>query len=299
MRELIKRYRPLDYAFSLYHIIIIMLLLIFGFGKVHNIWFYLGRNLVFLLSANLLVRFFTPERKNIFLKFLRNFYPLLFFAANYKELGEFAFMIVPELQDHLIVNFELMIFGTHPTWWLEEHLNYRWLAEFLNFGYMSYYAMLPVLALILFYWKKDRYAFGHLIFTVAACYYIHFLCFVLFPVDGPWRYAPILSHFSDPVNGYILVPIQNKIMAAGAMVHSGCFPSSHIAVALVVTLNAWRFFKKLLLPYLTILFLMSLATFYLRYHYISDTVAGLLFGALLYRVFGKVYEKWMKKRNSQ
>ncbi len=297
LKKLFSRYKPQDYAFNGFMLIIMILLLVFAPGKVANWNVYIIKDLIFIIFVNFLIYFFSDDKSNKIGKFFRDFYPLLLFSTNYKDMGDFAFMIVPTLQDPIITNFELKIFGVHPTWWIEEHLFFKPLIEFLTLGYTAYYLILPLLAFLLYFKKKDIYGFNNLIFTVAISFYIHYLVFILLPIDGPWRYGPILDHFTKPVEGYLILEIQKKIMDFGVMKHSGCFPSSHVAIATIVLLNARRFYKGLFPIYFIIVVLLSFATFFLRYHYLTDTVVGLLVGILCFLLFSRIFKLWWTKKN--
>ena len=297
MKNLFKKYKTFDWAFNIYLLIVIILILIFAPGKVENYQNFVIKDIVFLIIANIIIYFTKEKGKGLIfeiLKFIRYWYPIFLFGINYNDMGHLAFIITPNLQDPIITNLELKIFGTHPTWWIEKHLFYRPLLEILTLGYMSYYFILPILGLLLYFKKKNLFEYEHLVFTVAVTFYFHYIFFIIFPVDGPWRYKPILDHFTLDTQGYFLLPIQKHIMKL-AMAHSGCFPSSHVAVSTVVLLNAKKFYKTIFPYYLIVVFLLFFATFFLRYHYLTDAVFGLLVGILFFHVLSKVYYRWNSK----
>ncbi|MCD6578843.1 phosphatase PAP2 family protein [bacterium] len=287
---LFKKYKTFDWAFNIYLLAVIILITIFAPGKVNNWYTFVLKDIMFILIVNIIIYSYT-ERSNKILKFIRYWYPIMLFSINYSDMGHMAFIIVPQLQDPIINIIEMKIFGVHPTWWIEKHLFYRPLLETLTLGYMSYYLILPLLGFILYFKRKTLFEYEHLIFTVAVTFYFCYLFFIFFPVDGPWRFHPILDHFTMPTAGYILVPLQKKIMGF-AMEHSGCFPSSHVAVATVVLLNAQKFVKKIFPYYLVIVILLFFATFFMRYHYIIDAVFGMIFGIIIFNILSRLYYKW-------
>ena len=291
--KLFKKYRTFDWAFNIYILIVIILVSIFARGKVKNWYTFIIKDVLFLLIANVLIYYYT-DKVNKIIKFFRYWYPIILFSINYSDMGHLAFIIVPTLQDPIINAFEMKIFGVHPTWWIEKHLFFKPLLETLTLGYMSYYLILPLLGLILYFKRKTLFEFEHLVFTVAVTFYFCYLFFIFFPVDGPWRYHPILDHFTLPTAGYILVPLQKKIMKY-AMVHSGCFPSSHVAVSTVVLLNAHKFVKKLFPYYLVVVILLFFATFFMRYHYVTDAVVGVIVGFVFFKILSRWYYKWNSK----
>jgi len=58
----------------------------------------------------------------------------------------------------------------------------------------------------------------------------------------------------------------------------GAFPSSHIAVTLVLTVAALRFVRRLGYLFVVIAFFLSVATVFCHYHWFIDAVAGVITG---------------------
>jgi membrane-associated phospholipid phosphatase len=142
------------------------------------------------------------------------------------------------------------------------------------FTYSFYYFLLIILGLGLFFKKKIE-ELDNLTFTSAVAFYISFLGFILFPVEGP-KHALMDLHNLE-LGGAFFTPLtQGLIEVAG--IHGGAMPSSHVAVALVVLIYARRHVR--FLYYILSLPILSLfvSTVYGRFHYVSDVVAGLLVG---------------------
>ena len=72
----------------------------------------------------------------------------------------------------------------------------------------------------------------------------------------------------------------------------GTFPSSHITMALVVSLLALRYEKKLGYILIVITFGIAVATVYLGYHHAIDPFFGLMLGGIFY----PIGIKWIKSR---
>ncbi len=291
--KLKEKYRHYDIVFNIYMCTMAVLLLVFGPGRIDNWLLHALKYVLVACVGNALVIY--GKDKGI-IGFFRTFYPMLIFQMNYTDSGRFAFMFFSELQDPLILNFERIFFPVQPVIFLER-LASPLLTELVTVGYMAYYFILPILALLLFYRKKDIKGTYNLMLTVSITFYFCYLFFMILPVDGPWRYRPVLDVFDGRLSGYFLYPLQEKIMKM-ATVHSGCFPSSHVAVATVTILNARKYYKTLGFPYLIIGVLLFFATFYLRFHYLTDSVAGFLVGALFFKVISRYNDRWFEKKNT-
>jgi membrane-associated phospholipid phosphatase len=180
--------------------------------------------------------------------------------------------IHPDWLDEYIINFEVSIFGDEPTILLQK-IVHPIITEILKFAYFSYYFIIFVPALYFYFNKKYRYTiFDEYIESVSIAFYICYIGFILFPVQGP-RYEFADLYYID-LNGYFFTRLQDFIMKVGST-HGGCMPSSHVAAALM----AWKVlnihFKKVSYILLPLVILLCISTVYHRYHYISDVVVGL------------------------
>ncbi|MFQ6002708.1 MAG: phosphatase PAP2 family protein, partial [Candidatus Zixiibacteriota bacterium] len=228
----------------------------------------------------------TDHNSNPWIKFFRHFYPLLFFILLYEETRHLVHVIFPGWFDPLINRLEVGIFGVHPTVWIQKFIS-SVLNEYLMFTYSFYYLLLLILGLGLFLKNKIE-ELDNLTFTSAVAYYISFLGFIFFPVEGP-KHALIDLH-NLKLEGVFFTPLaQGLIKVAG--IHGGAMPSSHVAVALVVLIYAKRHHRVLYhilsLPILSLF----VSTVYGRFHYVSDVVAGLLVGAVSMLLCDKIIKK--------
>lgn len=172
--------------------------------------------------------------------------------------------------DALVQRWDLWLFGVQPAFAWPRALGNYWIAEFLSFCYLTFYAVGFVTPAAL--WATGRKAAARqaifaLLLTMFACYSI----FLLFPVAGPpyfWPWAEG-SAWSGPLVGTV-----RKIIIDGDS-WGTAFPSSHVAGATVALIFAFRGWRPLgwvlLVPVLGIL----LAVVYLQIHYAIDALAGL------------------------
>ena len=128
--------------------------------------------------------------------------------------------------------------------------------------------------------------------TFLVCYII----FIFIPVAGP-RFA-LTESFDGEIKSILFRQLIFFIFERGA-IKGAAFPSSHVAVAVCILLNAFKFHKtifKLFLPFVICLFL---GTIYGRFHYVLDSAVGALCGILLYYLGNYVYIILQKKYNGQ
>jgi len=133
-----------------------------------------------------------------------------------------------------------------------------------------------VLGLGLFLRKKIRELDG-LFFTSAVAYYVSYLGFVLFPVEGP-RFALVSQHQVEINGGFFTSLAQGLTDMAG--IQGAAMPSSHVAVALVILVYAGRHHHTLYRVLFPLVVSLAISTIYGRFHYVSDVVAGILVGAI-------------------
>lgn len=211
---------------------------------------------------------------------------MFLFTFLYEEIGYLVHLIFPKWFDYQINALEKSILGVYPTVWVEKIVSVP-LTEAMMLSYFSYYFLLPILGIAL-YLKKEYQIFNQFLFAIAVAFYISYLGFLFYPVEGP-RFA--LANFHTlGLEGPIFTPLAKWVVAMGGL-HGGCMPSSHVAVALIVLIFAYRHHKTLF--YILSLFILTLfvATIYCRFHYASDVVAGILVGGLALWITDKMDKK--------
>jgi len=264
-------YLLVDKATLIYMVVLSSLILLFH-SNLPNWASYLVFNLAVCLAV-VLIASRLNHKSNRWAFFLRHWYPLIFFILLYEETRHLVHLIFPGFFDPLINRLELGLFGVYPTVWMQKFICYG-LNEYLMFSYSFYYFLLVVLGMGLYLTRKIK-EFDDLLFTSAVAYYISYLGFILFPVEGP-RFALMNHHQVDLNGGFFTSLAQNLIRVAG--IHGGAMPSSHVAVALVVLVYARRHHRVLYYVLFPLVASLFFSTVYGRFHYVSDVVAGLLVG---------------------
>lgn len=202
-------------------------------------------------------------------------YPILLFAFLYEETGYFLHLFFDNFQDISIIDFEYRLTGLIPSVWLAQHAR-PWLSEMVMAGYFSYYFIIPIGALIL--WAKQRTKeFQHMLLAVCIGFFISYLGFSIYPVEGPRFFIPHLH--PQPIQGPFFVKLAKFVIDKGAN-HGCCMPSSHVAVAVIVLMALFRGARLWFWMFFPLVIGLAIGTVYGRFHYVSDVVVGLAIAPL-------------------
>jgi len=210
------------------------------------------------------------EKENNLHRILRLLYPVLLFTFFYRATGGLMFLLFDSFLDVQITSFEYLIFGVNPTLFIDQNLLTLWLTEPISFCYFSYYFMVPVFFIVL-YIKKDFEIIKNAMGAVCLTYFLSYLLFFLYPVEGPrWFFA---GQYVNAIEGPIFRRLVEVVIDNGA-VRGGCMPSSHFGVALVITLYCFKYYSRRawLIGLLTIG--VAFGTVWGRFHYVSDVIVG-------------------------
>jgi hypothetical protein len=227
-------------------------------------------HLVIACAACAVVWFWHAETTGV-RGFIRALYPAMLYSLFYSELERADHWIFPSFLDQQLVAFERAIFGVDPNLWIINAQS-AWLNEIMMLGYFSYYLLIPIVALTLFFRKQTDDLRGMLYGTTVA-FVISYIGFVVFPVEGPRYY--FAEQFPGPLSGWVFVPLVRYIIDQGA-IHGGCMPSSHVAVALVILFWARRTLPRMGSVLTPFVFFLILGTAWGRFHYVTDAVVGII-----------------------
>lgn len=211
---------------------------------------------------------------------LRTFYPILIIAFGWHEMKDLVLMFYETFwTTDWLLQLDKLIFKVHPTVWFQRF--YRpWLNEIMYFLYAAYYLFLPGVTLYLFFRKKKKIAVA--VFSVVSLNYLsNFMLFLLLPAVGPKVSAALNTlHGAEPT-GYFFAWL-NQLVQGNVGVFGAAFPSSHVSGALVWSLLAFRYFKKIGYVMAPAVIGIMVAAVYLGYHHALDLVCGVVWGAICY-----------------
>ena len=238
-----------------------------------------------LLTLSFIV--FLDENKNGSFRFVRLLYPGFMFTFFYRETDGLMNLFYEPFFDLQLTMFENAILGFNPTLLIDKYLLNVYVNEILSFCYFSYYLLIPWFMFYAFF-KKDYLIVKS--FTNAACitFFLSYMMFSVYPIEGPrWFFQ---ADFINNIEGFIFRPLVVFIINKCA-VHGGCMPSSHFAIALVILMYCYKYYKKTL-PYVTFLVVgLAIGTFWGRFHYVTDVLIGGIIGLSVVLLIWKLEKK--------
>ncbi|MDW7709630.1 MAG: phosphatase PAP2 family protein [Deferrisomatales bacterium] len=206
-----------------------------------------------------------------FYRLLSLWHPLMLYTFLYYQTGLLNRILVPEFLDPIFLRADVAVFGAFPAVYLQQALRGPFADELFHFAYLSYYPAIVFVSLLLF--RKGPGLFQRFVFQLSALFYLCYAVYVFLPVEGPLAERGLVFHGSGLFER-IVDFIYEKGENPGA-----AFPSSHVAVALLVALWGGTHFPRLKLLLLVQLVLLSTSAVYCSFHYGVDIIAGVLLGA--------------------
>lgn len=277
--RLLKRLRLVDITIIIYLSAVSILLLFFHQG-VENWPFFVLANFAFIGALLFYIRLADRKSSKI-LTFFRDCYPFFIFTFVFKEIALVINMLFPFWLESHLINWDLIIFGTYPTVWMQQF--YRpWLTELMAFSYWSYYILFLFSGFTL-YFQKDRSLYFSFVFrlsfTLLTCYFLY----LFLVARGPHETLASLHLEREYV--FIFDKLVKSIQDA-ASISGAAFPSSHVAAVWIVLIYMFRFKKWLGLTLLPLILVLTVSVVYLQYHYAVDPIAGILIVCITYPLAG-------------
>jgi hypothetical protein len=190
-------------------------------------------------------------------------------------------------RDETLLAWERAVFGVQPTVWLQRFVTPP-LTEWLMFSYVIYVVIYPALGAWI-YFKRGDLALEDYLTTLALVNIVCFVGFMVFPVAGPLYH--MAGAYTVPLNGGFFTAwgeyIRGHIHEAGSNL-----PSPHAAIATVMWAMAYRHVRPAFYALAPLILSLYVATFFLRYHYVSDTLFGILTAVLVIVLVPPLLKLW-------
>ncbi len=228
-------------------------------------------------------------------------YPIVLFV--FKELHLMVRPIHPIDYDKLFISMDRWMLGVNPTEWLYQ-FSHPVLTEILQIGYFSYYLLFIILGVEI-YRRFPIKEFDHAAFMIVYGFYLSYMGYFLLPAVGPRFILHEFSKINIELPGLFLTETLRAIIDAGEsiprnipnpveFVQRDVFPSGHTQLTLIVLVQAFqrRLNSRWLL--LTLGTLLIIGTVYLRYHYVVDVGAGVMFCWATLWTGGRIITWWAK-----
>jgi membrane-associated phospholipid phosphatase len=211
--------------------------------------------------------------------FFRLLYPVIATPLLYHELSYLNQFVVTGYFDSIVLGWEVAVFRSQISQEAARWFPALWLSEFMTVGYLTYYFVIPLLA-VGAWASAGKVAFHRLGVTVALAFAICYTWFILFPVMGPRYWYGALEGALSEGSIYQFT----RDLLAGGSSKGTAFPSSHVAG----TCAAWfaaaredeRGFFLAAVPVVTL----TLSTVWGGFHYAIDAVAGLVIAWIAFAV---------------
>lgn len=151
----------------------------------------------------------------------------------------------------------------------------RVLGEYLSLSYILFYLVIAFGYLIP-YLFASRYAFDQITNGLLFAYLMCLTLYPIFPTKGPfWTYDRPDGHDV----GFIFGPLAQYLVGHNSAIGTA-FPSSHCAITTVVQILTLVYYKPLGFVFLSFCPAILIATVWLGYHYLVDSIVGFLIGCV-------------------
>jgi hypothetical protein len=196
-------------------------------------------------------------------------------------------IIVHQWQDPAILRLESAVFGVQPTVWLQKFISPP-LTEWMMFAYVIYLVIYPGLGALIYFRRGERPLEDYL-FTLAVTNVVCFLGFLVFPIAGPFNH--MRESYAIPLKGGFFTAwgeyIRKNVHEIG-----GNLPSPHCAIATVMWMMARRYVRPAFYALAPVILSLYVSTFFLRYHYVTDSVVGILTGVAVILISPALVRAW-------
>jgi membrane-associated phospholipid phosphatase len=224
----------------------------------------------------LLVLLVTRPGLGIIGRAIRELYPLLLLVPIYSSLDLLNGIGQVSVHDVAVRGWEQAILGAQvsQTWWQASGSRF-WSAIF-HASYFSYYLIVPF-PLAWFALRSDMRNLRRSVLIIFATFLACYLCFMVFPVAGPYYEFPRpAGWFLD--NGP--ARLVYATLATGSS-YGAAFPSSHVAGTVAAALAGWMGSRRLGILLMVPTILLTIGVVYCQMHYAVDAIAGALVGGLV------------------
>jgi membrane-associated phospholipid phosphatase len=250
-----------------------MLLIFLHYDQVSSAYIFIIYHVAIIVLILVLPHFKPARLINLF----RNWCSVLIVPTNYAELYYLVHRINPIDLDSVLIEIDLLMFGVHPTVWLEPY-SHPILTEYLQWIYAMFYFLPLVLGAIL-YVKKQMTEFHLLVLVIVLGFYLSYLGYFLVPAIGPRFTIDYLQN--EAVRGVWITTAIRDVLNNLGNIQRDAFPSGHTAITLLTIYYAKKHSKRYYRILLVVGTSLVLSTVYLRYHYVIDVIAGFLLTGLV------------------
>jgi membrane-associated phospholipid phosphatase len=276
-----NRLLPHDIVFIVY-ILISSIFIFAGYHHMPHPLFHLAFRLV-VLSFIILIIFLYKRFQGWFMKFVRNFYVLPILAFWYTESYYFHGIFFNYI-DSDIVFWEGTIFGLQPSLEFSKILPQTIISEIMYSAYFSFYVMIFLVCFLVY--LKNNKNYPVVVFSIIFSFCLMYIFFMIVPSMGPhyWFHIP-----DNEIPTGLLFGKAVKLAQQIGENPTGAFPSSHVAISVLLLCLSFKYLRKLFYFLLPVVILLCASTVYIKSHYLLDVVSGVACVPLLYWLSHRVF----------
>lgn len=218
---------------------------------------------------------------------LREFYPLPWILAFWSEADLHNQFITTTVNDALIARLDHAMFGAtlHLSW--IALMPWPALNGLMQASYLAYYPLFIGVCLLVFATGRQA-AIREMCLRLCLSYLACYLCYAIFPVNGP---NGDLSSTYPLLAANPFYRLNHSLHVAGDSLGTS-FPSSHVAASVAFAWVAWKALPRWqAVMATTIAALIVVATVYTQYHFAIDSAIGLILGVVLQWVVAPVLQE--------
>jgi membrane-associated phospholipid phosphatase len=218
--------------------------------------------------------------------FVGGIYPLLLAPAFYSQVG-LMHLDLAFVHDRAVQHWDQVLFGSQVSVTWHQRVPDAALSWVLHACYGSYYLIVPLVPLFLFF-RRPAAAFERGIFILTLAEYGCYAAFTLFPVAGP-------RYFWGNAIGAATTVLPARIVRSvleGGSAYGTAFPSSHVAAAWCAVYALWGAERRAALVLAPIALGLAFGTVYGQFHYGTDALAGAA-AAVLLCVLADPLSRWL------
>jgi membrane-associated phospholipid phosphatase len=230
---------------------------------------------------------FEVKRPNPTSWLFRNWYPLPYVGACYKEMARLVPTVRTWNGDQALADLDYRFWHANPCVWLER-IQTPALTEFLQIAYTLFLPAVLLLAYAI--WRRRNYEnFQYYAFLIALGFLTSYIGYLLVPAQGPRFLLAPLQHV--PLKGLWLFGAMQGGLNRLESIAFDCFPSGHTELTILACWGSQLVSKRFFRVYLAYTPALIFATVYLRYHYSVDLLAGAALAWILIMGAPFIYRK--------
>ncbi len=257
-------------------------------SRIQPWFFFVSLNLLLMLAIVLSSRYvqIKQNKSNSIIAFFRDWYLIPCILLIYTQTSSINHTIHQRDYDDTLIAIDRFIFHGDPTQWIYQ-FSHPFITEILQIAYSSYYLFFVALFFEL-YRRNDRTEFHSGAMLVVYGFYLSYIGYLLFPAVGP-RFT-LHNFFSTETElpGIFITKYLREIVNSGGgvpagvpnpidFVHRDAFPSGHTQLTLVAMYVAFTANTKIRWWLFVGGSLLIISTIYMRYHYVTDVIVGVVF----------------------